>query len=194
LERQSGFSLVELLVSLTLVAVIAGGLANMMIHSSRMNRSRQMTVDVHANARNCMTLIVQKLRSAGWDPMNAGVATVALDPDTSDDVSQIEVFADLDGDGLTLGDGEQVLIRHLDDRVVWRRTGNIGAPFSVLASHISNDADGDGTIEPMFVPDSTTHPTRITVRVTARSAVRDPLTREFLRYTLTSDVILRKSI
>lgn len=193
-DRQSGFSLVELLVSMTVIVVISGGLARMMVHNSRQNRSQQMTVDVQANARNCLTLIEQKLRSAGWDPMNAGVPTVALDPDLTDSISQIEVFADLDGDHVTASNGEQVLIRHVNDSVVWRPTGAGGAPFSVLANHITNDADGDGTIEPMFVPDSTTNPTRIAVRVTARSSERDPLTGEFIRFTLASEVVLRKSL
>ena len=38
-----------------------------------------MTVEVQGNARNTLSMVVQKLRSAGWDPMNWGIPTVRLD-------------------------------------------------------------------------------------------------------------------
>ena len=66
--------------------------------------------------------------------------------------------------------------------------------MEVLAVNISNDADGDGIIENMFVPDSTTDPQRITVQITARSPVLDPVSREYSRYTVTSDVYIRKDL
>lgn len=139
-------------------------------------------------------MIVQKLRSAGWDPLNAGLTTVNLDPDLTDDVSEIEVFADLDEDGATTSPDEQITIRHSGEQITWRRTGDPSDPFLVLATHITNDANGDGTPEPMFVPDSTTNPTRITVRVTAQSPDPDLGTGEFIRFTVSSDVVLRKRL
>ena len=65
--------------------------------------------------------------------------------------------------------------------------------FEILADNISNDANGDGTIEPMFVLDAIP-PTRITVQITAQSPVVDPNTRDFIRYTVSSDVVLRKEL
>ena len=65
--------------------------------------------------------------------------------------------------------------------------------FSVLSANISNDADGDGTIENMFVPDANP-PTRITIQVTAQSPAVDPVSKDFIRYTVSSDVVLRKEL
>jgi prepilin-type N-terminal cleavage/methylation domain-containing protein len=191
---QKGVSLIELLISLTILLICVTALAKMMIENARINKAQQMTAEVQANARNCLTMVVQRLRSAGWDPMNVGVGLVALDADMGDDVSEIEVFADLDEDGLTDGVDEQVLIRHASGQVAWRRTNDTNDPFIVLATNISNDADGDGSLEPMFVPDSTTEPSLITVRITAQSPVPDPMSGEFIRYTVASDVFLRKSL
>jgi prepilin-type N-terminal cleavage/methylation domain-containing protein len=196
----AGFSLVELLVSMVVLLLVMIGAAGMLIQSSQVNRVEQMTVEAQANARNCLALVVAKLRSAGWDPLNVGVPTVALDPDPTDGVSQIEVFADLNQDGETDGtatdddDGEQILIRHTGSRVEWRPTADVSDPFVVLARNISNDADGDGTPEPMFVPDSTSNPTRVTVQVTAESARADSRTGQPVRYTVTSRVVLRKTL
>jgi prepilin-type N-terminal cleavage/methylation domain-containing protein len=192
--EQRGFTLIEILVSMTVLLLALSGLAKMMIESSRINKAQQLTATVQANARNSLTMIEQKLRSAGWDPGNAGIATLTLDPDLSDDVSELEVFADLDGDGATDAANEQILIRHTGGQIVWRPIADTSVPFVVLAGNISNDADADGTIEPMFVPDSTTNPRRVTIRITAESPVPNPMSGEFIRYTVSSDVVLRKAL
>jgi hypothetical protein len=174
--------------------VVMAGLFDLMLHNSRINKAQKMTMDLQANARATLSVLVQKLRSAGWDPINAGIPVVVVDPDLSDAVSQIEVYADLNADGDTDDDKEQILLRHQGRQVEWRPTSDVGDPFVTVAVNISNDADGDGTPEAMFVPNSLTSPTRITVQVTAESAMPDPLSGEFKRYTVSSDVVLRKRL
>ena len=193
--NQKGFSLVELLVSVTVLTLALSGLASLLIQNARINKSQRMTAEIQANARNTLSMVVQKLRSAGWDPTNAGLATVTLDADTTDSISEIEVFADINEDGDTLDADEQTLIRHLgaSSQVVWRPTSDVNDPFIILSGDISNDADGDGNIEPMFVPNANP-PTRITVQITAQSPAPDPTSRQFIRYTVTSDVVLRKAL
>ncbi len=193
-QAQRGFSLLELLVSLTVTLLIMTGVTKMMLENSRINKAQQMTAQVQSNARNCLSMVVQRLRSAGWDPLNVGIPSVALDTDLGDDISEIEVYADLDSDGTTDGVDEQVLIRHIGDRIVWRRSNDVSEPFVILATNISNDADGDGTIENMFVPSSTPDPQRIRVQITARSPVPDPMSGEFIRFTAGTDIVLRKSL
>ena len=138
-----------MLVSLTVLLMVMAGLTSLLIENSRINKAQQLTAQAQADARNSLAVIEQRLRSAGWDPLNAGISTVNLDGDLSDAVSEIEVFADL---------------------------------------------DGDGTVEPMFVPDSATNPRRISIRITARSPVPNPMSGEFIRFTVASDVVLRKSL
>ena len=190
-DSRNGFSLLELLVSLTLFAVVLSGVA-ILLFDQTINRSEQMRAAAQADARNCLSMIVQQLRSAGWDPALAGIPFVTLDPDPSDDVSQIEVHADFNADGATDAAGEQVLIRHVGDRIEWRRSATL--PFETLAVNISNDANGDGAIEPMFVPIPATDPRRIRVQITARSPRVDAKSREFIVYTVSSEVLLRKAI
>ncbi len=193
-HAQRGFSLLELMVSLTVTLLIMTGVTKMMLQNSRINKAQQMTAQVQSNARNCLSMVVQLLRSAGWDPLNAGIPSVVLDTDLGDDISEIEVYADLDSDGTTDGVDEQVLIRHIGDRIVWRRSNDVSGPFVILATNISNDADGNGTIENMFLPSSTPDPQRIRVQITARSPVPDPMSGEFIRFTAGTDVVLRKTL
>jgi prepilin-type N-terminal cleavage/methylation domain-containing protein len=191
-HREQGATLPEMMVSLVILALVMTGLAGMMIQNVRINTREQLHAEVQANARNCVSRIVTVLRSAGWDPGQHGILTVALDPDTSDSVSQIEAFIDRDGDGLTSTAQEQILIRHVGNRVEWRTDGS--GTFRVLAWNITNDADGDSVIEPMFTPDSTTDPRLILVQVTAEASQPDPETGDPIRYTMTSEVALRKEL
>lgn len=189
---QRGVTMLEMLISMAVLFVAMTSIAGLLLQSGRINKSQQMTVVAQSDARICLAMIETTLRTAGWDPMSAGIQVVGLDSDPGDGVETIEVFADLDADGDTDGPDEQVLIRHLNDRLEWRRS--VGGSFEILATGISNDADGDGTVEQMFVPDSTTNPTRIVVTITAESSGTDPLSREPVRYTIASEVALRKKL
>jgi type II secretory pathway pseudopilin PulG len=188
----AGFTLLEALISVSILSLAIAGAFGLLVQNSKINKAEQLNAEVQANARSALSSVVKALRRAGWDPMGSGIDSVALDPDPSDDVSQIEIFADLDEDATTLGPGEQVLIRHDGDRIEWRRSA--GGEFRLLAPNISNDADGDGTIEPMFVPVPNPNPTRIQVRITARAPSPHPVSGEPIRFTVSSDVVLRKSL
>jgi len=191
---EGGFTLVEMLVSLTLLSMVFGGIAALMIQNSQINRTEQMSAEVQSNARNCLSMIVQVLRTAGWDPKNAGFAAVGLDPSPTNSTNYIEVFADLNEDGDTNDANEDITIRWATDKIEWRTTSDTTQPYVTLADSISNDADGDGTPETMFVADSMSNPTRITVRITARSPVPDPRSGQYIRYTVSSEVVLRKKL
>jgi prepilin-type N-terminal cleavage/methylation domain-containing protein len=199
-RNDRGFSLVEALISLTVLSLAMTGLYSLLLHNSRLNKSEQMKAETQANARNVLSIIVQKLRSAGWDPLGTDLfAGITLDPDTSDNVAEITVRADYHTagtpdtpDGLADQLDETIVFRHVNNEIIWDRDGD--GTFEVLAVNISNDADGDGTIENMFVPDDTSDPQQITVQITARSPVVDPITRDFSRYTVTSDVHIRKDL
>ena len=187
-----GFSLSEMLVALAVFLLAMSSVTGVLVHNARLNKSEQLTAEVQANARNCLALVVERLRTAGWDPANLGIPTVVLDPDPADDISLIVVLADFNGDGAFVGADETVLIRHLNETIEWQTS--IGGVFVPLAANISNDADGDGTVEPMVVPDTAPDPSSIAVQITARSPVPDPISREFIRYTVRSEVTLRSRL
>lgn len=191
-SHQWGFTLLETLIAVTILLLAVTAIAGLLLHGSRMNRSQQLTVATQSDARTCLAMILAKLRTAGWDPMSAGIQVVQLDTNPGDDIDEIEAYADLDADGDTDGVDEQVLIRRIDDRIEWRRSAT--GSFEILAVGISNDGDGDGNAEPMFVPDSTTDPTRVVVRITAESPEPDPVTKEPVRYTVSSEVIFRNTM
>lgn len=190
--RERGFSLIELLVSLAVFSLAMASLAALLLHNARTNRSQQMTLAAQGNARSCLSMILPVLRTAGWDPRNVGVVPLVLDG--SGNGAFIQVRADLNEDGDTNDANEDVTIRFSSGRIEWRTTSDTTQPFVTLSEDITNDADGNGTAEPMFTPDATTHPTKIRTKITARSPVPDPRNGQYVRSTVTSDVILRASL
>jgi prepilin-type N-terminal cleavage/methylation domain-containing protein len=190
---EDGVTLVEMMVSVVILTVVSLAVSTLLVENTQINAREQLRVEAQGNARNCVARIVSTLRSAGWDPGDHGIPTVTLDPDPGDGISQIEVFIDRDGNGITSGTAnEQVLFRHVGDHVEWSTDGS--GNFRVLAANITNDADGDGTIEPMFTPDDATDPSRIVIQVTAVASHPDPQTREPIRFTATDEVVLRKEL
>ena len=192
LGEEKGFTVLEVLIATAILLAAMSAIGGMLLQSSRIGRSQQLAANMQSDARTSMALILAKLRTAGWDPMSAGILVVQLDTDLGDDISEIETFADLDADGDTDGVNEQVLIRHIEDRIEWRR--QVGGPFEILAVHVTNDSDGDGNPEPMFAPDSLTDPTRVVVQITTESADPDPVTGTPMRFTVTSEVVFRKKL
>ncbi len=191
-RRQGGFTLVEMLISLAILALAVGAVAPLVLDSSRVNRSQQMAMQVQGDARNCLELVTSVLRSAGWDPRKTGIPLVTLNSSDPASADHIEVYADIDEDGDTDGAGEDILIRLSGTQLQWRTS--TGGTFAVLADNITNDGSTHGTPEKMFTPDSATAPTKITVKITARSATRDPRSGFFIWYTVSDVVALRKKL
>jgi len=192
MTSERGFSLVELMISTAIMLVAMAGIAGLLVQNSQVARGEQMSAQVQASARSCLGMIVQVVRSAGWDPTNDGFPALTLDAAPTTTSNFIEVFADLNEDGDKDDADEAVLIRWNGTRIEWRKSST--GPFVILADFIDNDADGDGTPETMFVPNSMTAPTSVTIRITARSPVVDPQTGNFIRYTVSSEVTLRDAI
>lgn len=191
-DTTAGFTLVEVLVSLAILGVVTGIMASLLVQNSRLNKKQLLQIEAQSSARTTLSLVVQILRTAGWDPRLVGFAPVALDSNLSDSVNYITVFADLNADGDTNDTDENVTIRQTNGRVELKRTA--AGSYEVVGANISNDANGDGTAEQMFTPDSTSNPTRVTVSVTSTALGVNPENGAAIRYTVTSNVLLRNAI
>jgi prepilin-type N-terminal cleavage/methylation domain-containing protein len=189
-SSERGFTLVEMLISLAIFSVVATMVAKTVVDGAKLTKTEQMTIAAQSDARNCVSLIEQAIRTAGWDPRNAGFAGIQLQLPAVAANNWIEVFSDLDENGTTVGDGEDVTIRLNGTKLEWKKS--TGGAFEILSPNITNDSAG--AQEPMFTPDSITTPTRITVKVTARSPVPDPRTGRYIRATISTDVVLRGNL
>lgn len=190
---ESGFTLIEGLVTLTVLSVAVAILGSMLVQAGRINRQQRTQAELQESARTALSITVQALRTAGWNPRQVpGVSPVVASPSgtTTDDLT---INADTNGDGTISGTDEIVEIRHVDDRIEWKRGTATGTAFETLAADITNDANGDGTAEPMFTLSSASAPKTVTVKITAQSKFRDLQSGRYQRYTVSSDVMLRSA-
>lgn len=193
-RREAGFTLVEGMVSLALLAVSMAILGSILVGSMRANRMQRTQAELQESARTAMSIITQALRTAGWNPRQvSGISKLVPNPSGSTAVNEVTINADLNGDGTLNGTDEVIDIRHSTDRIEWRRPLVSGANYETLAVDITNDADGDGTAEPMFTLSSASSPRTVTVRITAQSQMRDLQSGEFQRYVVRSTVDLRSA-
>jgi Tfp pilus assembly protein PilW len=192
LRREAGVTLLELLVSVGLVSVILSGVAALLIRNSAINRTQQLVSETQSNARNSLSIVVQALRSSGWDPRETDFAPVVVDPDLGDTVSIVTINSDFSGDGDIDDPDEAISIRHTSGRIEWRKSATDS--YTILAVDVSNDADGDGTVEPMFAYDDPSDPTRVTVQITTVSPIPDPISGSLVRHTVSSNVVLRNKL
>ena len=190
--RESGVTLLELMISVGLMTVILSGVAALLIRNSAINRTQQLTSETQSNARNSLSIIVQALRSSGWDPRETDFAPIVVDPDLGDTISIVTINSDFSGDGDIDDPDEAISIRHTNGRIEWRKSSTDS--YTILAVDVSNDADADGTAEAMFVYDDPSDPTRVTVQITTVSPIPDPISGGLVRHTVSSNVVLRNKL
>ncbi|HEY7518963.1 MAG TPA: prepilin-type N-terminal cleavage/methylation domain-containing protein [Methylomirabilota bacterium] len=212
---QSGFTIVEVLVALSIFLLILMGIMQVFEPSNSAYQSSQRKLNVQQNGRVAMDVMVRQIRMAGYFPEN-------IDTDNSNDQQNsvevatnaaIAVAGDLDGSGST-----NAFFFCLDSAGLRRVQGPRGAASSytcsngvVLAEGVTNlgfayyDANNDPVPDPPTAPyqldgqgvgaaPSFASPTqraavrRVVITLTARESVpnQPPQT-----YTLTSDVRLR---
>ena len=90
MKSEKGFTLIELMVALTILGVVLTGVVSMFTSTSRYHTRQEMMVEVTQNVRAAKNLMVDELRSAGCNPNNAGRVGFQIDQhderfDTDDD-------------------------------------------------------------------------------------------------------------
>lgn len=65
IQNERGFSLIELLVSLTVLLVIAGASLSALTTAQKIHTAQQMTADMHAGLRGTFELLTQEIGQAG---------------------------------------------------------------------------------------------------------------------------------
>lgn len=213
--RPAGFTIVEVLVALSIFLLILMGIMQVFEPSNSAYQSSQRKLNVQQNGRVAMDVMVRQIRMAGFFPENIDTNN-ANDQQNSVEVATnaaIAVAGDLDGTGVT-----NTFLFCLDSAGLRRVQGPRGAGASytcsngvVLAEGVTNlafayyDANNDPVPDPPTAPyqldgqavgaapsfASATQRAavrRVVITLTARESVpnQPPQT-----YTLTSDVRLR---
>ncbi|MCC6348450.1 MAG: prepilin-type N-terminal cleavage/methylation domain-containing protein [Candidatus Eisenbacteria bacterium] len=132
LESARGMTLVELLVTMSILGVVLMVVTGIMLSTSRVEGRTVRRAEVQASSRQALALMTTELRQAGADPSSPPVGITAV---VSADSHLVRVRADLNGDGTiqTAEPSEDVTYHFVDTTGVVTRDPGAG-PATVLAN------------------------------------------------------------
>jgi type II secretory pathway component PulJ len=108
--RQSGFSLLELLVASTIFFMFIVGISSVYSRTHVIYTRGQNRVEVQQSARIALLTLMREIRSAGFDPSGLVPQQATAAPVQAAESDRLVLLADVDGDGST-------------DRVTYRLDG-----------------------------------------------------------------------
>ena len=174
-NRASGFTLMELLVSMSIGLVVLAALAKTFTVQSRQNTAEEQVAQMQGNARAALDLMVREIQMAKYNP--AGTAFSSAYGVTYS-ASQLEVKADMDGNGTistSSGSVEDIIYaRDAANNYITRKLGSGTA--EIVADNITAftfayyDANGSAVTS----SGNSGNIRKVTINITARTAKPDP--------------------
>lgn len=140
-ESACGFTIVELLISMAIGLIIITALTSTFVTQRQSYDVQQQITAAVQMARAAMDMMSREIRLAGYDPTGAGFNGIPYD------TSQLQVLADLDGDGATTSSNENIAYAFYGETdQIKRKTGNgYFQPFAEDAQAFSFDyLDSEG--------------------------------------------------
>ena len=175
-DRASGFTLMELLVSMSIGMVVLAALAKTFTVQSRQNTAEEQVAQMQGNARAALDLMVREIKMAKYNP--AGTAFSSAYGVTYS-ASQLEVKADMDGNGTistSSGSVEDIIYaRDAANNYITRKLGSTGTA-EIVADNITAftfayyDANGSAVTSSA----NSGNIRKVTINITARTAKPDP--------------------
>jgi type IV pilus assembly protein PilW len=92
-EDRRGFTLVELLVAMTVGLVVLASVLQIFIYQNRTSSVQTEVAYAQQNVRGAMTVMTREIRAAGYDPHNNGFSAIKAASGSS-----IQVLSNLSGD------------------------------------------------------------------------------------------------
>ena len=149
-SKEHGFTLVELLIGMTIGLIVLGALVSTLVIQNKSYAVQEQVTEMTQNARAAMDMMTHEIQLGGYDPTNAGFSGIPYN------VSQLQILADIDDDaGTGAGDGDtndvNENITYTFDAVNNRITRDTGSGAEVFAENIDAftfaylDANGNST-------------------------------------------------
>ena len=146
MRGSAGFTLQELIVSITLLGIIMGALMSVVVSTQRGYVSQLERVRAQESLRAAQMTLITILRSAGADPVLSGFAQLDPDPDGNGEFDDLRVVTDFnppDGDVTDILEDVRVWLANDTLWVRWLASGSnqpLVSPVSTLEfEYYAND-------------------------------------------------------
>jgi type IV pilus assembly protein PilW len=180
-NRAEGFTLVELLIAMTLGLIVLTSLASAFVSQHKAFDVQEQVAEMVQGARAAMDMINSELKMAGYDPTDVGIVGVPYS------ATQLEIRGDLNSDGETDGtasndDTNEEIIYTYDsaNKQIDRNTGGGAQPFAENIQSFTftywkdKDDDGDGQIDEVVLASDEADIRQIDITITSRTSKPDP--------------------
>ncbi len=164
-NKENGFTLVELLIAITIGLIVLGTLVGTLIIQRKTYDIQEQLTEMVQSARATMDIITREVMMAGFNPSGASFNGIPYS------AGQLQISADLNGDGVTTDSNENIV--YTFDGANLKIDRNTGGGAQTLAKNIQafsfSYIDGDGN-----ATTTTADIRQIQIAITARTAKLDP--------------------
>ncbi len=182
MRGQAGFTLTELLITMAVSALLLAGMAGFFSSQARTTTMQVLTVDTVQRARTALASMTKEIRMAGY--RSSGATFTGISQATA---VSIRVLVDANQDGTVSGANEDILYAWSFDSKSISRNGVLWADGIDNLSFTYTLKDGSTT----QAPSDLSAIRKVTLTLMVRSSAIDPLTADYKRFELTSDITPR---
>ena len=185
-KKTDGFTLIELMISMTISLVVLAAIAASFTVQNRQNSAEEQLGQMQQNVRGALDLMIREIQMAGYNP--AGGTFNGIETSTS---TTLRIKLDLDSTGVATDGATDDISYSFDSSTgLITRTLNNTSSSATLADNITAfsftylDVNGAST-------STNTAVRRITINMTARTAKPDPsytANSGYRNYQITADV------
>jgi type IV pilus assembly protein PilW len=191
----SGFTLMELLVAMTISLVVLASVTKTFTVQTRQNSAEEQIAQMQQNVRGALDLIVREVQMAKYDP--AGTAFPAGTYGVTYSASQLQIKADMDSSGAldtaTSGSVENIIYAWDSANLRITRQLGSGGTAQIVADNVTAftfayyDANGSAVTSSA----NSGNIRKVTIAITARTGKPDPSypsNSGYRTYQITADV------
>ena len=137
-QARAGFTLIEMMVSMTLLVIVMSSVFGVMAQSQRQYAQQREVVRAQETLQGIEILLTRVLRSGRADPRQLGIGLLDPDPLDHDVFDNLRVVSDLNGDGVTTGAMEDVEVR-IEADTIWMRwqSGAVEQPVALEVAELA---------------------------------------------------------